>query len=462
MEITPEVLADLLSTHGPLPIRHITNHLTLLFPTFSSLSLLKQRRLIMHAISSPLPTMVFEKIGWGQWGVRLKDSNFVISPSEIINVQSRKKGNLGWKKKRENSEDLLDVNSGAGENGGAGDGKNGVSSGAGKNGASNDSGGDNEINKIGQNGALKSENGENLGNNTENSPLNNGPKSNNHPNLNGNNFSKFKNGVSRGKLRKNSSTLSSSNIGLKPLKRASISKKINDVNLPISSFNENVLTSDSDLSDSDNDSDNDLSESSDNMSDDEIDINMEPIFANRVPIYGGIGNGSNEIIPNNNFSRFSNRANSFGEFNLRFNENSFDHSNINNLDTNSLRINSFEEMNRSNTSITSLSPNYTSSKSRRKSSFNESHIRTKLSQNNISLPSINSNLKVFNDDTDEEDWATIGPESLRSKGITKKKIIPRKFSNSRSNSIHHWRAKVNDEIDDEERSAALTLVGLHQ
>lgn len=211
----------------------------------------------------------------------------------------------------------------------------------------------------------------------------------------------------------------------KQVKRESISSKLIDIKLPVDQYNENVITSDSEFSD-DDDEDLDLDEGRD----------LPPVkFANRVP-----ENNTNTIR-------------------LSFNRS---------------RLNSFEESNHSNTSINSIpssSPNYTSQtpRGRRKSSFNESHVRTKLTSNNIILPPISNpqnqplpHLKIYNDDTDEEDWATIGPESLRAKGITKKKITPRKFNSSRSNSMSNHRKSLilENDINDEERSAALALVGL--
>lgn len=78
-EITPHRIAQILLREGPLPIRHLTAHLVEQVPTFGSLSLSKQRRLIMSALESGdlLLSAVFEKIGWGQWEARVVDAESV-------------------------------------------------------------------------------------------------------------------------------------------------------------------------------------------------------------------------------------------------------------------------------------------------------------------------------------------------------------------------------------------------
>lgn len=75
--VTPEKLANLLLTEGPLPIRHITAHLALNIPGFGDLSLSKQRRLIIAALDSidSVNQVRFEKIGWGRWAARPLDSS---------------------------------------------------------------------------------------------------------------------------------------------------------------------------------------------------------------------------------------------------------------------------------------------------------------------------------------------------------------------------------------------------
>ncbi|CDK29760.1 unnamed protein product [Kuraishia capsulata CBS 1993] len=89
--VTPNRIAGLLLKQGPLPIRHITGHLASQINGFSSLSLSKQRRLIISALElgDPITGCVFEKIGWGQWEarkvseeeVRLRNSKQALSTS---------------------------------------------------------------------------------------------------------------------------------------------------------------------------------------------------------------------------------------------------------------------------------------------------------------------------------------------------------------------------------------------
>ncbi|EGW32846.1 uncharacterized protein SPAPADRAFT_60188 [Spathaspora passalidarum NRRL Y-27907] len=119
-KITPTRLANLLIRKGPLPIRHITSQLALEVPSFDLLSLSKQRRLIMAAMEQTdlVNNVVFEKIGWGQWAVRKVDSDYIVTegteagnythPTEdtdrkMINVNDlRNQTNLklGWSKKK--------------------------------------------------------------------------------------------------------------------------------------------------------------------------------------------------------------------------------------------------------------------------------------------------------------------------------------------------------------------------
>lgn len=80
-KITPTRLANLLIRKGPLPIRHITSQLAVEVPSFDMLSLSKQRRLIMAAMeqTDTHNNVVFEKIGWGQWAVRKVDSDYIVT-----------------------------------------------------------------------------------------------------------------------------------------------------------------------------------------------------------------------------------------------------------------------------------------------------------------------------------------------------------------------------------------------
>lgn len=117
-QITPTRLANLLLKKGPLPIRYITSQLATDVPGFKLLSLSKQRRLIMAAMEQvdPENNVVFEKIGWGQWAVRPVDSDYIVSEGvegtengdkKQINVHKiRNQANvkLGWSKKAKAAE----------------------------------------------------------------------------------------------------------------------------------------------------------------------------------------------------------------------------------------------------------------------------------------------------------------------------------------------------------------------
>lgn len=105
-EITPTRLANLLIRKGPLAIRLITAQLSVEVPGFELLSLLKQRRLIMAAMEQEDPTnkVVFEKIGWGQWAVRRLDSDYIVTDNNstyprVCVLELREKAKLGWLKK---------------------------------------------------------------------------------------------------------------------------------------------------------------------------------------------------------------------------------------------------------------------------------------------------------------------------------------------------------------------------
>lgn len=111
-EITPTRLANLLIRKGPLAIRLITAQLSIEVPGFELLSLSKQRRLIMAAMEQEDPTnnVVFEKIGWGQWAVRRTGSDYIVTDNTSayprISVQElREKAKLGWLKKADPSSD---------------------------------------------------------------------------------------------------------------------------------------------------------------------------------------------------------------------------------------------------------------------------------------------------------------------------------------------------------------------
>ncbi|KAF5209951.1 putative Sin3 binding family protein [Clavispora lusitaniae] len=103
-EITPHRLANLLIRKGPLAIRVITAQLAAEVPGFELLSLSKQRRLIMAAMEQgdAANNVVFEKIGWGQWAVRRSGSDYIVTDAgtEPVSVHElREKAKLGWSKK---------------------------------------------------------------------------------------------------------------------------------------------------------------------------------------------------------------------------------------------------------------------------------------------------------------------------------------------------------------------------
>lgn len=79
-KVTPERLAHLLLKTGPLAIRHITSNLAKQIQGFDLLSLSKQRRLIMSSLDQGFEeeSIIFEKIGWGQWSAKkINPENFI-------------------------------------------------------------------------------------------------------------------------------------------------------------------------------------------------------------------------------------------------------------------------------------------------------------------------------------------------------------------------------------------------
>lgn len=111
-EINSHRLANLLILKGPLPIRLITSQLAVEVPGFDLLSLSKQRRLIMAAMEQgdAENNVVFEKIGWGQWAVRRVDLDYIVTDADAasdtkrMNIHELKeKAKLGWSKKNGDS-----------------------------------------------------------------------------------------------------------------------------------------------------------------------------------------------------------------------------------------------------------------------------------------------------------------------------------------------------------------------
>lgn len=90
--VTPSKLSALLLERGPLAIRHITQTLGAEIPSFKDLSSSKQRRLIMSAMESGDvdSSVVFEKIGWGQWSAKVVDAENFVKERELTNAANAK------------------------------------------------------------------------------------------------------------------------------------------------------------------------------------------------------------------------------------------------------------------------------------------------------------------------------------------------------------------------------------
>ncbi|CCF59616.1 hypothetical protein KAFR_0H02070 [Kazachstania africana CBS 2517] len=111
--ITPQRISSILETNGPMAIRFITQRLSEDVPYFKDLSTSKQRRLIMHCmeLGDEPNSMIFEKIGWGQWSIKkVNPEDFSRERSEMnklnlkvrdsgVEHETRKKGNTVSKKK---------------------------------------------------------------------------------------------------------------------------------------------------------------------------------------------------------------------------------------------------------------------------------------------------------------------------------------------------------------------------
>ncbi|CAR28890.1 ZYRO0F14322p [Zygosaccharomyces rouxii] len=90
--VTPGKLSSLLLEKGPLAIRHITQTLGTEIPSFKDLSSSKQRRLIMSAmeIGDQEHSVVFEKIGWGQWTAKPVAHESFIQERDATNIANAK------------------------------------------------------------------------------------------------------------------------------------------------------------------------------------------------------------------------------------------------------------------------------------------------------------------------------------------------------------------------------------
>ncbi|CAI5758284.1 unnamed protein product [Candida verbasci] len=396
-QITSTRIANLLIKKGPLPIRYITNYLSQEVSGFNLLSLSKQRRLIMAAMEmqDSVNNVIFEKIGWGQWAVRKIDSDYIITQGlETINPEV-----MSEEEKKININDLR-------------------------------------------------------------------------------NQSNIKLGWSKKKKDKN------------PIdRRDSITNhksNLHDLKLP---HDEEAIFSDDDDDDDDDDEEIESESDSDDglnipnhahisSSDEEMftfDENISKFkspppqqFAKRVP------------LPSNERKLSNHRKSSTSSIHKRSHHNNYN----NNTNTIRSRLNSMENYNldnyiissnknSSNGSIQSPPPpigfnnyikttppssttspigSYTNeephNKNRRKSSFNESHVRSTLI--NSLRNSVNN--QNNNEETDEEDWESMGPQQLQNR-----RVIQR--SNTEGVNIPH--PKEEDDMDeDEEKSAAFALVNL--
>jgi hypothetical protein len=91
-QVTPERLARLLMSTGPLAIRHITSNLSKQIQGFEKLSLSKQRRLIMSCLNQGYEeeAIVFEKIGWGQWRAKQVTPDDFIKERNAVRIANAK------------------------------------------------------------------------------------------------------------------------------------------------------------------------------------------------------------------------------------------------------------------------------------------------------------------------------------------------------------------------------------
>ncbi|CDR44146.1 CYFA0S14e00122g1_1 [Cyberlindnera fabianii] len=91
-QCTPERLAHLLLITGPLAIRHITSNLAKQIQGFDKLSLSKQRRLIMSCLNQGYEeeSIIFEKIGWGQWRAKKVAQDDFIKERNAIRIANAK------------------------------------------------------------------------------------------------------------------------------------------------------------------------------------------------------------------------------------------------------------------------------------------------------------------------------------------------------------------------------------
>ncbi|CUS24064.1 LAQU0S13e02476g1_1 [Lachancea quebecensis] len=109
--VPPEKMSQLLLAEGPLAIRFITKALCKEVEGFKHLSASKQRRLIMGALESGdrRNSVIFAKIGWGQWSAHKVESSDFEKEREATNVANSKIKDLVSQERRRSS-----TNNGAG------------------------------------------------------------------------------------------------------------------------------------------------------------------------------------------------------------------------------------------------------------------------------------------------------------------------------------------------------------
>lgn len=90
--VTPERISTLLENRGPLAIRFITQSLSEDIPFFKNLSTSKQRRLIMNVMETGYESksLIFEKIGWGLWTIKQVSPETFKQERDITNKLNEK------------------------------------------------------------------------------------------------------------------------------------------------------------------------------------------------------------------------------------------------------------------------------------------------------------------------------------------------------------------------------------
>lgn len=104
-QVTPQRLSNLLLSRGPLAIRFITQALASEIAGFKDLSASKQRRLIMSALDAGdlEHSVVFAKIGWGQWSAKKVDPETFEQERETTNIANAKVKDMVSQERRRSS-----------------------------------------------------------------------------------------------------------------------------------------------------------------------------------------------------------------------------------------------------------------------------------------------------------------------------------------------------------------------